>query len=116
MDLFRPAQMQTSQYGQAWKQYTHESRFQVRPTSVATPAEFMARVQRDLHLHPVQTINTENIVAGRLVQAMPPGAPFGHPSMLLLLHCKVSPGMLACMVRSAEPQFSKAAAAALPSL
>ena len=68
-DLLRPAAMSTPQYGNYWKQHSSEQKFQVRPTSVKSCPEYMAKIKSE-NIAPVETIGVENIAAGKLVSGM----------------------------------------------
>jgi hypothetical protein len=66
-DLLRPAPLNTQQFGQTWESLGNGHSLVVKPTSVKSTQEFMQRVSGSLHLHPVETIQSECICAGRLI-------------------------------------------------
>ena len=93
---FRPAVIKTEQYGAAWKSLGQEVKSSVRSSSCTSSADFMACMQSQMGLHPVQTIGVENICAG-----LPPNAASNAPANYVLVHGKVLPTHIDLIVKAA---------------
>jgi len=106
VEMVRAAPIASQAYGQHWKTHNKEAKVQVRLSCVHNSAEFMSRVRSELHMHPVQTIGQENIVAGRVLVAAP-------SPVLCLVHGKVTgdgvnPAQLDVIVRSQSSELTHA--------
>jgi hypothetical protein len=108
VDLLRPLNIPTPAFGNLWKQLPGQGqvKFALR-SSCSSPQEFMTRMSKQMHIHPVQTIKTENICAGTLVSAQQ------QSNLLCLVHGKMSQEGILVLVRSAHPQFSQSLQAPL---
>lgn len=112
-DVFRPCPYTTAQYGQTWKTLGTgaERKMQVQTGGkVTAPEQFMAIMGSTMHVHPVQTIKQEMIVAGKLLcVANSPAA-----QLVVLIHGKIlGGGAVSCIVRSVNPSLSDATVQAL---
>jgi hypothetical protein len=101
-DLLRPAPMTTDRFGAHWKGATAEKKWTVSPTTVTTPADFIARAQNAVGLYHVQKINLENICAGKLV------APANQDNTLCLVHGRFKGTALEVTVRTANADYTTA--------
>jgi hypothetical protein len=98
-DFLRPAAMDTSGFGSRWGSHSLQRVIVIKPTSVATPHDFMDRMEKRLRIHPVEikALTNEAIAVGRLAGT----------DQLCLVHGKVrGPGELALTIRSMNQGYS----------
>lgn len=109
-DVLRPAQMDTQAFGGVWTQpaMKAEAVATVNGTSIRTPTDLMGKVGPLLNMFPVQAIvaTSEAIAAARVM---------GLPTVFALLHARISPTTLEVRIKTAEPVFTQAVAAAVSS-
>ncbi len=61
-DFLRKHKVSTQQFGTAWGNHRHEKKLRVSNVSYKTPADFMAAMEKDYNMQPVQIIGLEAIV------------------------------------------------------
>ncbi|MBN3291347.1 AP4E1 protein, partial [Polypterus senegalus] len=95
-DFVRPLVISTDDYGKLWLSFANDVKQNLNLLSNAKdPLTATLNVLKDdLHLHIVDIIGKESIVACQLL-----------PSIPCLMHCRVHSGMLAVWLRSPSPDF-----------
>ena len=112
-DVLRPCSMNTANYGNAWKAHAQEVKFSLPASSCTSSVDFMTRLQKSVHIHPVETIGNENIAATKLLI----GGAHSQAAMpvLVLIHGKVKPSQngsgIDIIVRSNDKECSNQVAA-----
>uniref|UniRef100_A0A6Q2Y611 AP-4 complex subunit epsilon n=1 Tax=Esox lucius TaxID=8010 RepID=A0A6Q2Y611_ESOLU len=94
---FRPLTVSTGEYGKMWLSFSHDVKQNLRLITAGDQSPLTATLDtlRDrLHLHVVDIIGSEGIVACRLLRGQP-----------CLLHCRVHADSLAVWLRSPIPEF-----------
>ncbi|XP_034144045.1 AP-4 complex subunit epsilon-1 [Esox lucius] len=95
--FIRPLTVSTGEYGKMWLSFSHDVKQNLRLITAGDQSPLTATLDtlRDrLHLHVVDIIGSEGIVACRLLRGQP-----------CLLHCRVHADSLAVWLRSPIPEF-----------
>lgn len=101
-DLLRPLPIKTKQVGEMWKQYNAEVKFQVKSSSCRSSPDFMKCMTDKVGIFPVQTINQENIAAGKLV-----GTNIQNPVLFCLVHGNVQPNGISVISKTTNKLYSQ---------
>lgn len=95
-DLLRPNVVTIDVVGSVWAQHTHESKAKFTlATPVGTSTEFLARLKKDMSIHPVQVIGHEGIGAATLLSGE-----------TLLMHVMVGAQSVDITIRSKDKSFT----------
>ncbi|XP_054633864.1 AP-4 complex subunit epsilon-1 isoform X2 [Dunckerocampus dactyliophorus] len=96
ISFIRPLTLSTEEYGTMWLAFSHDTKQNLTLiTGVQDPLRATLNVlERKLHLHVVEIIGMEGIVACQLLQDQP-----------CLMHCRVHAGTLAVWLRSTVPDL-----------
>ncbi|KAK6309372.1 hypothetical protein J4Q44_G00208350 [Coregonus suidteri] len=99
--FIRPLTVSTGEYGKMWLSFSHDLKQNLRLVTTEHQEPLTATLdalKSKLHLHIVDIIGSEGIVACRLLQ----GEGHGQPC---LLHCRVHANTLAVWLRSPVPEL-----------
>nr|XP_057931097.1 AP-4 complex subunit epsilon-1 [Doryrhamphus excisus] len=96
ISFIRPLALSTEEYGTMWLAFSHDTKQNLTLiTGLQDPLRATLNVlERKLHIHVVEIIGTEGIVACQLLQDQP-----------CLMHCRVHAGTLAVWLRSPVPDL-----------
>jgi hypothetical protein len=95
VDLMRPAQLTSQEFGQLWTSYSHEKKIQVKGNH--NVQSFTSRVEADLKVKIIQIIDQEAIGAAQLI----------NTNEKILFHGKVLKTAVAITIKTKDKPTSE---------